>query len=47
MLLLNAELWTAEGGSGMPPWILKISEKNGCFLSFEYEKTNFTSSGPP
>ena len=32
-----------EGGG----WILKISAKNGCFLSFEWEKSNFTTFGPP
>jgi len=29
------------------PWILKISAKKGCFLSFEWEKTNFTTFSPP
>jgi len=28
------------------PWILKISAKQGCFLNFEWEKTNFTTFGP-
>jgi len=28
------------------PWILKISAKKCCFLSFEWEKTNFTTFGP-
>jgi len=38
-----------KGGAGgtRPPWILKISAKKGCFLSFEWEKTNFTAFGPP
>jgi len=30
-----------------PPWILKISAKKGCLLSFKWEKTNFTTFGPP
>jgi len=29
------------------PWILKISAKNGCFLSFEWEKSNFITFDPP
>ena len=27
-------------------WILKISAKKGCFLSFEWEKLNFTTFFP-
>ena len=43
-------------GALSPPWSLeisakkkisKISAKKGCFLSFEWEKTNFTTFGPP
>jgi len=29
------------------PWILKISVKKGCFLSFEWEKSNLTTFCPP
>jgi len=29
------------------PWILKFSAKEGCFLSFEWEKSNFTTFGHP
>jgi len=29
------------------PWILKISAKKGCFLSFEWEKTSFTTFAIP
>jgi len=29
------------------PRILKISAKNGCFFSFEWEKTNFLLLPPP
>ena len=32
---------------GLVPWILKISAKQGCFLNFEWEKTKFTTFGPP
>jgi len=34
-----------KGGLG-PHWILKISAKKVCFLSFEWEKTNFTTFEP-
>jgi len=33
-------------GALTPPWILKFSAKKGCFLSFEREKSNFTTFGP-
>ena len=33
-------------GGRRPPWILKFSAKNGCFLS-SVEKTNFTTFGSP
>jgi len=33
-------------GAKAPPWILKFSAKKGCFISFEWEKTNFTTFGP-
>ena len=37
-----------KGGRGSwPPWILKILAKKGCFLSFEWEKTNFATFGLP
>jgi len=29
-----------------PPWILKILAEKDCFLSFEWEKTRFTTFGP-
>jgi len=29
-----------------PLWILKFSAKRGCFLSFEWEKSYFTTFGP-
>jgi len=32
---------------GKASWILKFSAKKGCFFSFELEKTNFTTFGPP
>jgi len=34
-------------GGARAPWVLKISAKKGCFLSFEWEKTNFTTFAPP
>jgi len=34
-------------GGTFPPWFLQISAKKGCFRSFEYEKTNFTTFAPP
>jgi len=37
-----------KGAKGSrPPWILKISVKKDCFLSFKFEKRNFTTFGPP
>jgi len=36
-----------RGGRGLGPLDLKISTKKGCFLSLEWEKTNFTTSGYP
>jgi len=33
------------GGTDHRIW--KISAKKGCFLSFEWEKTNFAIVGPP
>jgi len=34
------------GQGGLAPlWILKISAQKGCFLIFEWEKTNFTTFG--
>jgi len=33
-------------GRGASEWIFELSAKKGCFLSFEWEKTNFTSFGP-
>jgi len=36
-----------RGGRGaLLPWILKFSTKKGCFLSFEKEKSNFTTFSP-
>ena len=35
--------WTSEGGPRYPPWIFKISATKCCFLSFEWEKSNFTT----
>ena len=29
------------------PWILKFPAKKGCFIRFEWEKTNFTTFGTP
>jgi len=31
-----------KGGQG-PPWIFKISATKCCFVSFEWEKSNFTT----
>ena len=46
--LRDLPLWASEGEQGgRLPWILKISAKKGCFLSFEREKTNFTNFGSP
>jgi len=41
--------WASEGGRGdlVTHWILKILSKKSCFLSFEWEKTNFTTFAPP
>jgi len=36
-----------KGGKGaLAPWILKIFAKKVCFLSFEWEKTNFITFSP-
>ena len=43
----DSEHGRRKGSLGLP-WILKISTiKKGCFLSFEWEKTNFTTFGTP
>jgi len=34
-------------GSLGPPWILKFAAKKGCFLSFKWEKSVFTTFAPP
>jgi len=38
-----------KGGGGFlsSPWIFKITGTEGCFLSFEWEKTNFTTFSHP
>jgi len=36
-----------EAWGSWHPWILKILAKKGWFLSFEWEKTNFTTFGHP
>jgi len=33
-------------GGRRPPWVLKMSTKNGYFFSFEWEKTYFTTFVP-
>jgi len=35
------------GRGALPPWILKVSAKKVFFLSFEWEKSNFTTFGHP
>ena len=35
------------GGGALHPWILKFSATKGYFLSFEREKLNFSTFGPP
>jgi len=35
------------GQEGKSPWILIIAAKKCCLLSFELEKRNFTTFGPP
>jgi len=37
----------SDGRRQGTPLILKISAKQGCFRSFEWEKTNFTTFVPP
>jgi len=42
------EPWASEGGARgaggrCSPWVLKFIAKKECFLSFEWEKTNFTT----
>jgi len=32
---------------GLPSWTLKFLAQKGCFLSFEWEETNFTNFSPP
>jgi len=36
-----------RGRGDLVLWILNISAKKSCFLNFEWEKTNFTTFGPP
>jgi len=45
-LVLLLYIVVGRRGRGHPPWILKFSEK-GYFFSFEWEKANFTTFGPP
>jgi len=42
---LHFRSWASKGQQ-RPPWILKMSAKKGSFLSFEWEKTNFTTLPP-
>ena len=47
--LLYRRSWASQGGEGKArpaPVCWKFQQK-GCFLRFEWEKTNFTASGPP
>jgi len=44
--LFGSQAWTSEGGD-RPVVDFENSSKKGCFLSFEWEKTNFTTSAPP
>jgi len=41
--------WASEGETGGlgPPWNLKVSVQKGCVLGFLWEKTKFTTFGPP
>jgi len=44
------ELWASEGGwqgGPCPPLDFQMFTKKGCFLSFEWEKSNFTTFAPP
>jgi len=34
-------------GPPWPTWMLKILARKSCLLSFEWEKTDFTTFGPP
>jgi len=34
-------------GRALVPLDFEIFSKKGCFLSFEWEKSNFTTFGPP
>jgi len=43
----HSELHHGRRKGSQGPWILKISPKKGCFLSFEWEKTTFTTFIPP
>jgi len=40
--------WASEGGAGegLSPPDFEIPSKKGCFLSFEWEKSNFTTFDP-
>jgi len=38
--------WGLERGA-LPPWILRLLAKKGCFFNFEGLKRNFTTFGPP
>ena len=40
--------WASEAGlGGLAPLDFKNFSKKGCFLSFEWEKTNYTTFGHP
>jgi len=44
---LYSGMGVGKRAGAWPPWILKFSAKKGCFLSFEWEKSNFTTFGSP
>jgi len=45
----QCQSWAPEGGRGghCPPLDFKNFSEGGCFLNFYWEKTNFTTFGPP
>ena len=45
---IHQDMGVGRGGAGEPfPLDFENFSKKNCFLSFEWEKTNFTTSSPP
>jgi len=43
----HVPMGVGRGAGGHAPSVFENFSKKGCFLSFDWEKLNFTPSGPP